>query len=89
MGISDHFGEQKLFSSDCFITKNKEAQQMLQFAEKVFKNEACTCIGDLVIQNICHFTSRDIGYFPFYFQGYRILCLIFSLLPGILNILEN
>ena len=40
----------------------------------------------LGIQDICHFTSRDIGYYPFYFQGYRILCSIFSLLPGILNI---
>ena len=31
----------------------------------------------LGIQNICHFTSRDIGYYPFYLQGYRILCSIF------------
>ena len=23
------------------------------------------CIGVLGIQDICHFTSRDIGYFPF------------------------
>ena len=44
------------------------------------------CIGVLGIQDICHFTSRDIGYYPFYFQGYKILCSIFSLLPGILNI---
>ena len=35
-------------------------------------NEAC--IGVLGIQDICHFTSRDIGYYPIYFQGYRILC---------------
>ena len=35
-------------------------------------NEAC--IGVLGIQDICHFTSRDIGYYPFYFQGYGILC---------------
>ena len=34
-------------------------------------NEAC--IGALGIQIFCHFTSRDIGYFPFYFQGYGIL----------------
>ena len=47
------------------------------------------CIGVLGIQDICHFTSRDIGYFPFYFQGYGILCSIFGLLSGILNILEN
>ena len=47
-------------------------------------NEAC--IGVLGIQDICHFTSRDIGYYPFYFQGYGILGSIFSLLPGILNI---
>ena len=31
------------------------------------------CIWVLGIQDICHFTSRDIGYFPFYFQGYGIL----------------
>ena len=48
-----------------------------------------TCIGVLGIQDICHFTSRDIGYFPFYFRGYGILCSIFGLLSGILNILEN
>ena len=47
------------------------------------------CIGVLGIQDICHFTSRDIGYFPFYFQGYGILCSIFGFLSGILNILEN
>ena len=34
------------------------------------------CIGVLGIQDICYFTSRDIRYFPFYFQGYRILCSI-------------
>ena len=47
------------------------------------------CIGVFGIQDICHFTSRDIGYFPFYFQGNGILCSIFGLLSGILNILEN
>ena len=40
-------------------------------------NHQCTlieaCIGVLGIQDICHFTSRDIGCFPCYFQGYRIL----------------
>ena len=46
-------------------------------------------MGVLGIQDICHFTSRDIGYFLFYFQGYRILCSIFGLLSGILKILEN
>ena len=44
------------------------------------------CIGVLGIQGTCHFTSRDIGYYPFYFQGYGILCTIFLLLSGILNI---
>ena len=44
------------------------------------------CIGVLGIQDICHFTSRDTGYNPFYFQGYGILGSIFSLLPGILKI---
>ena len=42
-------------------------------------------IGVLGIQDICHFTSRDIGYYPFYFQGYGILGSIFLLLPGILK----
>ena len=46
-------------------------------------------IGVLGIQNMCHFTSSNIGYFPFYFQGYGILCSIYGLLSGILNILEN
>ena len=31
----------------------------------------------LGVNDICHFTSRDIGYYPFYFSGYRILCSIF------------
>ena len=44
------------------------------------------CIGVLGIQDISHFTSRDIGYYPFYFQGYGILCSIFPLLSGILII---
>ena len=38
------------------------------------------CIGVLGIQDICHFTSRDIGYFSFYFQGYGILCSISGIL---------
>ena len=32
------------------------------------------CIGVLGIQDICHFTSMDIGYYPFFLQGYGILC---------------
>ena len=36
--------------------------------------------GVLGIQDICHFNSRDIGYFPFYFQGYGILCSISGIL---------
>ena len=46
-------------------------------------------LGVLGIQDICHFTSRDIGYYPFYFQGYGLLCSIFWLLSGILNIQES
>ena len=42
------------------------------------------CIGLLGIQDICHFTSRDIGYFPLWDTVF-----IFGLLSGILNILEN
>ena len=49
-------------------------------------NNSEACIGVLGIQDICHFTSRDIGYYPFYFQGYGILGSIFALLPGILKI---
>ena len=44
------------------------------------------CVGILGIQDICNFTSRVIGYYPFYFQGNGILSSIFSLLSGILNI---
>ena len=45
-----------------------------------------TCVGILGIQDICHFAARVIGYYPFYFQGYGILCSIFWLHSGILNI---
>ena len=37
----------------------------------------------LGIQDICNLTLRDIGYYPFYFQGYGILGSIISLRPGI------
>ena len=47
------------------------------------------CIGVLGIQDTCHFTSRDIGYYPSYFQGYGILGSKFSLLPGILKIIHE
>ena len=53
------------------------------------RREYQIAIGVLGIQDSCHFTSRDIGYFPFNFQGYGILCSIFGLLSGILIILEN
>ena len=43
-------------------------------------NSSEACIGVIGIQDICHFTSRDIGYYPFYFQGYRILCSISGIL---------
>ena len=43
------------------------------------------CIGVIGIQDICHFTSRDIGYYPFYFQGYRILCSISGILYFLLK----
>ena len=55
------------------------------FLEK-YKAFLEACIGVLGIQDICHFTSRDIGYYLFYFQGYGILGSIFLLLPGILKI---
>ena len=48
--------------------------------------EGEACIGVLGIQDISHFTSRDIGYYLFYFQEYGILCTIFGLLSGILII---
>ena len=38
------------------------------------------CVGALGIQDICNFTSRDIGYFPFYFQGYGLLRSISGIL---------
>ena len=47
------------------------------------------CIGVLGIQDICHFTSRDMGYFPFYFQRYRILCSVFLPTSRDIDIKEN
>ena len=44
------------------------------------------CIGVLGLQDICRFTSRDMGCYPFYFQGYGILCSIFCSLSRILLI---
>ena len=41
------------------------------------------------IQDVCHITSRNIGYYRFYFKGYGILGSIFWLLSGILSNLEN
>ena len=35
------------------------------------------CIRILGIQAICHLNSLDMGYYPFYFQGYGILCSIY------------
>ena len=68
-----------------------------QYADKLLKGDQSSkyfnsglsmevCVGNLGIHDICHLTSRDIGYYPFFFQGYGILCSIFSLLSGILNI---
>ena len=37
MGISDHWEEPKAFSSDCLVTENQKAQQMLQFADFFFE----------------------------------------------------
>ena len=35
-----------------------------------------------MIYYICYFISRDIGYYPFYFQGYGMLCSIFDYFQG-------
>ena len=37
--------------------------------EEIIINEAC--IGILGIQDICHFTSRDMGYFVQYFRYFH------------------
>ena len=47
------------------------------------------CKGVIGIQDIGHFTSRDIGYYPFYFQGYRILCSISGILCFLLKRRKN
>ena len=39
----------------------------------------------LGIHDICHFTCRDIEYYPLYSQGYGILCSIFWLLSEIFS----
>ena len=36
------------------------------------------CIGVLGIQDTIHFTSRDMAYYPFYFQGYGKLSILLS-----------
>ena len=43
------------------------------------------CIGVCGIKVICLFTSCNIGYHPFNFQVYGILCSLFVLLSGKLN----
>ena len=53
------------------------------------KDNIEACMGFLGIQDIYHFTLRDMRYYPFYFQGYGILCSIIWLVLGILNIDEN
>ena len=76
-------------------TRHHKALRLIRVSTVCSQNEAC--IGVLGIQGISHFTSRDIGYYPFYFQGYRILSILlpgiwdtvfnnFLLLSGILNI---
>ena len=40
-------------------------------------------MGVLGIQDIRHFTSRNIGYYLIYFQGYGIMCSLFCLLSDI------
>ena len=37
--ISDHRGIPKPFSSDCLVTENQTAKQMLQFAELSLRNK--------------------------------------------------
>ena len=67
------------------IRLSKSLEIVKDLGPKWFANVEA-CIGVLGIQDICQFTSRDIGYYPYYFQEYGILCSIFSLLSGILNI---
>ena len=49
-------------------------------AKQVSRCPIEACIGVMGIQDICHFTFRDIGHYPFYFQGYRILYSISGIL---------
>ena len=70
----------QLLNLSCFISQNTFTYFICN------KGTSEACLGVLRIQDICHFTSRDIGYYPFYFQGYGKLGSIFSLLPGILKI---
>ena len=48
----------------------------------MFLKEAC--IEVLGVQAICHFTSRDNGYYPFYFKG--ILDTVFNILFTFMDI---
>ena len=61
-----------------FVRGRDVSESYTPLSTVLTKNEAC--IGVLGIQDICHSNSRDIGYNPFYFQGYGILCSITGIL---------
>ena len=74
------------FRSD-FLAHRIRISKILPRDSKSYPTQAIleACIGVIGIQDICHFTSRDIGYYPFYFQGYRILCSISGILCFLLK----
>ena len=39
MGISDHWGKPKPFSTDCLVTENQESIAMLQFSDFSQRNK--------------------------------------------------
>ena len=88
---SEHFTKILVFTPLCLYKNIPHPSQNYGGSSKNWGNtqnplSRIKPLGVLGIQNICHFTSRDIGYYPFYFQGYRILSI---LLPGIWDTVFN
>ena len=85
--VKSAYENKSYFSTKRYVVgtqKNRLNETVLLNTKAYFRTDEA-CIGVLGIQDICHFTFRDIGYYPFYFQGYGILGSIFSLLQGILK----
>ena len=70
-----------VLDTQCSETETSLSQNVPNFQYILYKENG----GDLDHRRGLYMGFRDTGYLPFYFQGYGILCSIFSLLSGILN----